>query len=116
MRLRIFPAAEQALKDIWHYTHRTWGTKQADRYIRGVHSLMEKAAKDRSLWRKADEEELAGVHFVRYEHHYVFFRELRSGEIGIIGVLHESMDIPIRLKKADDAAGKQIDAENDDAM
>jgi plasmid stabilization system protein ParE len=44
-------------------------------------------------------EKLKGIYFVRYEHHYVFFRELTKEVLGVVNVLHESMDIPNRLKE-----------------
>ena len=44
---------------------------------------------------------LKGVFFIRHEHHYIFFRELSDHCIGVISIIHESMDIPARLK--DDA-------------
>jgi plasmid stabilization system protein ParE len=43
--------------------------------------------------------ELSGVYFIRHQHHYVFFRELSSGELGVISILHENMDIPARLRE-----------------
>lgn len=42
-----------------------------------------------------------GIFFVKHAHHFIFFKELPLGEIGVISVLHESMDIPSRLR--DDA-------------
>jgi plasmid stabilization system protein ParE len=39
------------------------------------------------------------VWIVRHQHHFVFFRELPSGSIGIISILHTSMDLPARLKE-----------------
>lgn len=39
------------------------------------------------------------AYFVRYEHHYVFFRELDNGDIGIMGILHERMDLAVRLRE-----------------
>jgi toxin ParE1/3/4 len=39
----------------------------------------------------------AQAYFSRYERHYLFFRELPSGKIGVMAILHERMDIPVRL-------------------
>lgn len=39
------------------------------------------------------------LYFVRYERHYVFFRELSDDGIGVISILHESMDLPRRLRE-----------------
>jgi hypothetical protein len=39
------------------------------------------------------------VAVVRSQHHYIFFRELSQGILGVISILHENMDIPSRLKE-----------------
>jgi hypothetical protein len=36
---------------------------------------------------------------MRYEHHYVFFRELSKNVLGIVNVLHENMEIPSKQLK-----------------
>ena len=41
----------------------------------------------------------SGIWFIRHAHHYLFFRELAEGQIGILSILHESMDLPARLKE-----------------
>ena len=84
--------------EIWHYTDKIWGEKQADRYIRGLSEAIEKAASDKYRWRKVEHEAITGIYFVRYEHHYIFFRELSKDVLGVVNVLHENMDIPARLK------------------
>ena len=49
------------------------------------------------VWREVRHDQITGVYFTRYEHHYLFFRELSDGRLGIISVLHERMDLPNRL-------------------
>jgi len=43
MRHKIYPAARRRIIEIWHYTDKTWGEKQADNYVRGLHQAIEKA-------------------------------------------------------------------------
>jgi toxin ParE1/3/4 len=99
MSARIFAPAEARLIEIWDYTLEMWGEKQADGYVRAlveeIHSLDNK----RHRWRSVPDKSLRGVWFVRHEHHYVFFRELSGGDIGVITILHENMDLPARLKE-----------------
>ena len=99
MPARIFAPAEARLVEIWEYTLENWGEKQADGYVRAlveeIHSLDNK----RHRWRPVPDETLRGVWFVRHEHHYVFFLELSGGNIGVITVLHENMDLPARFKE-----------------
>ncbi len=99
MRHKIYPAARRRIIEIWHYTDMTWGEKQADNYVRGLHHAIEKAAINKYLWRKIEHDDMKGIFFVRYEHQYVFFRELSKDLLGVVNVLHESMDIPSRLKE-----------------
>ena len=99
MRHKIYPPARRRIIEIWHYTDKTWGEKQADNYVRGLHQAIENAAMNKYLWRKVEHEDVKGIFFVRYEHHYIFFRELSKDVLGVVNVLHESMDIPSRLKE-----------------
>jgi plasmid stabilization system protein ParE len=46
------------------------------------------------------------VYFIRYERHFIFFRSLSADALGVIGVLHENMDIPMRLRQD---ADRQVD-------
>lgn len=63
---------------------------------------MDALGRRRREWRKVPDRDLDGAWFLRHEHHYIFFRMLSSGDIGVITVLHESMDIPRRLREAGD--------------
>jgi plasmid stabilization system protein ParE len=99
MRLRIYPAARRRTIKTWRYTDKTWGEKQADKYLRGRYEEIVKAASNKYLWRKVEHEDLKGIFFMRYEHHYVFFRVLSKDVLGVVNVLHQSMDIPSQLKE-----------------
>lgn len=99
MAARIHPAAEARIHEIWDYTADTWGTRQADKYVRDLVKAIHEAAAKRRLWRPLVDDELKGIHFFRHAHHYVFFRDLGGGDIGVISVLHENMDLPNRLRE-----------------
>ena len=96
MKIRILPAARRRLLEIWNYPANAWGVDQANRYLSGLDSHFSELPADRSKWR-VPMEGIPGIHFSRYKHHYVFFRELKSGDIGIITILHEKMDLPRRF-------------------
>ncbi len=100
MEVRILPAARERLLEIWDYTSGKWSDEQADSYVSGLVSHIKGIAGERFLWRAVKASRVQGVYFVRYRHHYVFFREF-AGFIGVISILHESMDIPARLKEDD---------------
>lgn len=97
MRYRIFKRAHQQLIDIWIYTDQEWGEKQSDKYIDGLYTAFKNVCEDPSSWRKVRGKRFAGIFFFRYQKHVVFFKQLKSGDVGIISVLHENMNLPHRL-------------------
>ncbi|MEN1705337.1 MAG: type II toxin-antitoxin system RelE/ParE family toxin [Planctomycetota bacterium] len=97
MRHSLHPPVKRAIKQIWRYTAEQWGEDQADAYVRGLYEAIEKAGQNRLTWRQLRHPEITGIYFVRYRHHYVFFRELSEERLGIVSVLHERMDLPHRL-------------------
>lgn len=99
MAVRIYAVARERLFKIWDYTERTWGEEQADNYVRGLIEAVEHALDTRHRWRRVGDNKLKDVFFIRYEHHFVFFRELSGNKLGVISILHENMDIPLRLKQ-----------------
>ena len=100
---RFYPRADAAQDKIWRETVEKWGEKQAVTYITGLHTHLQRLCEDKAIWRKlpqrlavpADVKRQA--HFSRYEHHYVFFRELDNGDVGVMSILHKRMDVPVRL-------------------
>jgi toxin ParE1/3/4 len=99
MAVKIYHAAKERILEIWGYTEQTWGEEQADKYVRGLVEAINAAQSKRHLWRRVMDVALGGVFFIRYSHHYLFFRELSGGELGVISILHENMDIPARLSE-----------------
>jgi toxin ParE1/3/4 len=99
MQARILPAAESRLIEIWDYTLGKWGQEQADSYVEDLIAAIHDAPNRRTGWRPVPDKSLRGVWFIRHRHHFIFFRELPSGSLGVISILHESMDLPARLKE-----------------
>ena len=99
MAAKIYQAAKDRILEIWDYTQRTWGEEQADKYVRGLVEAINAAQGKRHQWRCVTDEALSGVIFFRHQHHYVFFRELSEGTLGVISIIHENMDIPARLRE-----------------
>jgi len=99
MPARIHAPAEARILGIWDYTLEAWGERQADNYVRGLIACIHSLENERNRWRAVRDKHLPGVWFVRYEHHFVFFRELSGGVVGVITVLHENMDLPNRLRE-----------------
>ncbi len=99
MSFRILPAERERLIENWQYTSRTWDDEQADANVSGLIRSIELLAEKRGVWRALDDHRFSGVFFVRCKGHYVFFRELSEGALGVITILHETMGLPSRLRE-----------------
>jgi len=100
----FFPPADKAQDDIWDYTKTTWGENQAKTYIRGLHQHLQKLADKQKVWHllprniAVPPDLKIEAFFSQYKHHYIFFRKLSGNRIGIMSILHERADIPVRLE------------------
>ena len=101
----FYPTADKAQDGIWLYGHDTWGKKQADKYIKELHSHLQELADKRLFWHNLPDRTVIPqdlnikAYFSRYGVHHIFFREFASGDIGIMSILRQSSDIPVRLRK-----------------
>lgn len=97
------PVADEQQTDIWIYTCQHWGTEQADRYIDGLHTKLAHIADELSLAKSLPLQMNLNVYFFHYGRHYVFFRKTEKGyyqeKIQVISLLHDSMDVPSRLRE-----------------
>ena len=95
---RVYRLAQLREDDIWDYTVERWGNDQAVKYIRGLHSHFSRLANREISWKTIPKDRLGGetVFLSRYEKHYILFREISIG-IGILTLLHTSMDLSQRL-------------------
>lgn len=84
-------AASLRLDDIYRYTRDRWGIEQADRYITGMFAAFEKIESRGVVSRPIPAEFGVDGFFFRYEHHFVYWRRLSNGDIGIATILHERM-------------------------
>lgn len=91
MTVRIQEAASLRLDDIYRYTHDQWGEAQADHYITGMFDAFEAIAKHQSSSRPVPAEFGVDGYYFRYEKHFVYWRWLSNGDIGVVSILHERM-------------------------
>lgn len=100
----FFPPADAAQNEIWDYTCDLWGQEQAEKYITGLHEHLKLLSEKKKLWwslpagRVVPSDLNIQAYFSRYEHHYIFFRELSGNRVGVMSILHEKSDIPVRLR------------------
>ena len=105
MKYLLFRAADKQQDGIWQYTLDTWGESQAKKYITGLHNCFQSIVDQQLIWRKlprnlvVPQDLTVDIYFVKYEKHYVFFKQLSTNTVGILAILHESMNMPIKLAK-----------------
>ena len=98
-RFLVLDAAGHRLDEIYRYTVEKWGQAQAERYIRGLFDAFERIDSHVILSRPIPAEYGVEGYWFRYEKHYVYWKRLNSGQIGIVTVLHERMFRADRLKQ-----------------
>lgn len=82
----------------------TWGKAQAVAYLEGLHEHFKKLTCTPQIWRKLPPSfkragpETAAVYFSRYGQHYIFFKVLANGDLGLMSILHGRTDMPARLR------------------
>ena len=84
-------AASYRLDEIYRYTRHRWGVSQGDRYINGMFEAFNRIESGVVASKPIPAEFDVEGFFFRFEHHFVYWRRLSSGEIGIVTILHERM-------------------------
>jgi len=88
---RVQQAASRRIDEIYVYTRDTWGADQAERYIRGLFTRFDDIAARLIHWRNVPPEFNVEGFYCRYEHHYIYWRILTDGAVGMVTILHERM-------------------------
>jgi len=89
--VRVQEAASHRLDEIYRYTRDRWGVDQADRYINGLFEAFGKIETREVASRPVPAEFGVEGYVFRYERHFVYWRRLSNGDIGIVTILHERM-------------------------
>jgi plasmid stabilization system protein ParE len=89
--VRIQEAASLRVDEIYRYTRDRWGIEQADRYITGLFEAFDKIEPHAVMSRPIPAEFGVDGYFFRYQRHFVYWRNLSNGDIGIVTILHERM-------------------------
>lgn len=91
MAVRVQEAASLRLDDIYRYTRDRWGPEQADRYITDLFAAFERIDSHGVVSRPIPAEFAIDGFYFRHAHHFVYWRWLSDGDIGIVTILHERM-------------------------
>lgn len=93
--LKLFPAAEADLENIWRYTVRMWDMDQAVSYLDGIEHAFQFLANTPLVCRERFEI-TPPVRIFHHEKHLIVYL-VRDGEVQVVRVLHESMDVGEQL-------------------
>lgn len=89
--VRVQESASYRLDEIYRYTRDRWGAQQADRYVTGLFQAFEGiGTHGTQSWPIPAAFGIDG-YFFHYEKHFVYWRRLSNGDIGIVTILHERM-------------------------
>lgn len=89
--VRVQEVASWRLDEIYRYTLEYWGEAQAHRYITGLFQAFDRIASHGVASRPVPAGFGVEGYFFRYERHFVYWRHLPNGDIGIVTILHERM-------------------------
>lgn len=89
--IHIQEAASHRLDEIYHYTSSHWGADRAERYITSLFAAFEKIETHKIMSKPVSAKFGVVGYFFRYERHFVYWRRLSDGSIGIVTILHEKM-------------------------
>ena len=88
---KVQDGAGHRLDQIYTYTRDAWGEARAEQYIRGLFERFEAIAARRFPWRPIPAEFGVDGYVCRYERHFIYWKLLSDGAVGIVTVLHERM-------------------------
>ena len=90
--------AVEDLSSIWEYTYEAWSESQADKYYELLTSSFEEIVQNPERGKNYDEIDKT-IFGLRVGKHIVFYHLSQSGDIEIIRILHERMDLKNKLDK-----------------
>lgn len=91
MAVRVQQAASHRLDDIYRYSLERWGEAQADRYVTALFDAFARIGTHGVISRPIPAEFGVDGCVFRYEKHFVYWRRLSNGDIGVVTILHERM-------------------------
>jgi toxin ParE1/3/4 len=92
-------AASARLEDIYRHTMKQFGPAQADKYLDGIFALFDDIAEKRVTWRRIPADFGVDGYLAPYGSHFVFWKERSDGQVAIVAILHQRMDLARRLRE-----------------
>lgn len=103
MAIRVQEAASLRLDGIYRYTRDRWSADQANRYITDLLAAFDRIEGSGVASRPVPAEFGVDGFYFRHAHHFVYWRRLANGDVGIVTILHERTHQMDRLR--DDRGG-----------
>jgi plasmid stabilization system protein ParE len=88
---KIESAASFRLDEIYQYTLNEWCKNEAEMYVNGLFVVFDKIVNKQVLSHPVPAELNVNGFYVMYKKHFVYWKYLESGEVGIVTILHERM-------------------------
>lgn len=89
--IRVQGSAALRIDEIYRYSIERWGEARADAYITGLFNAFDRIAAGGVASRPVPAELGVDGYYFRYEKHFVYWKWLTNGDVGIVTVLHERM-------------------------
>jgi plasmid stabilization system protein ParE len=89
--IHVQEAAAYRIDEIYRYTRSRWDEPQAERYITGLFEAFARIATNEVASRPIPAEFGVQGFVFRYQRHFVNWRRLGDGTVGIVTILHERM-------------------------
>lgn len=90
-RVRVQQSASLRIDEIYRHTREHWGVAHANRYVTGLFEAFERIDTHGVVSRPIPASFGVQGYFFRYEKHFIYWKRLGNGDVGIVTVLHERM-------------------------
>ena len=101
-KLRFTSKAVEDLTSIWNYTFKTWSERQADEYYEMLISACSKALVGNPFHVRLYNGIAKDLYGIKAGRHLIFFKRIADGDVLIVRILHERMDIKCHFKEEPD--------------
>lgn len=90
-QVRVQERAAARLDEIYRHSRTRWGQTRAERYLHTLFASFEGVARGEVVSRPIPAEFGVNGFFYRCQKHFVYWKRLANGDIGIVTVLHQRM-------------------------
>ena len=97
--VRVQRAAALRIEEIYRYSRERWGEAQAESYVTGLFEAFDDIATGAVASRPVPAEFGVEGYVFRYRRHFIYWKTLSDGAVGIVTVLHERMHLAARFQE-----------------